>query len=78
MTKLAWKRNLLLGMMVIGWYLAAGGAAVRAQSALDGFDPNANNFVRAIAVQPDGKILIGGDFSTIGGVARNRIAVPSS
>ncbi len=35
------------------------------QSALDGFDPNANGAVRAVAVQRDGKILIGGDFTTL-------------
>src|SRR5450755_2426734 len=54
-------------------------AAVRGQSALDGFDPNANGLVRVMVVQPDGKILIGGDFTTLspnGGAAvtRNRIA----
>jgi uncharacterized delta-60 repeat protein len=59
--------------------LLAGGVAVRGQSALDGFDPNANGFVRVVVVQPDGKILIGGDFTTLspnGGatVTRNRIA----
>src|SRR5437667_8168668 len=58
--------------------LAGGVAAVRGQSA-DGFDPNPNGFVYAIAVQTDGKILIGGDFTTLspnGGVAvtRNHIA----
>jgi len=37
-------------------------------------DPNANNSVFSIALQVDGKILIGGDFTTVGGVARNRIA----
>ena len=52
---------------------------VRAQSALDGFDPNVNNQIRAVVVQPDGKILIGGDFTSLspnGGpaVTRNRIA----
>ena len=52
---------------------------VRGQSALDGFDPNANGAVRVVVVQPDGKILIGGDFTTLspnGGapVTRNRIA----
>src|SRR5207302_2798817 len=52
----------------------AGGAAVRGQSALDGFDPNANGQVRVVVVQPDGKILIGGDFTTVLGVARSRIA----
>src|SRR5476651_1246142 len=54
-------------------------AAVRGQSALDGFNPNANGIVRVVVVQPDGKILIGGDFTTLspnGGVAvtRNYIA----
>ena len=49
------------------------------QSALDGFDPNANGSVLVVVVQPDGKILIGGDFTTLspnGGAAvtRNRIA----
>ena len=53
--------------------------AVHAQSPIDGFDPNANNSVLATAVQADGKILIGGFFTTLspnGGpaVTRNRIA----
>ena len=43
--------------------------SVCGQSALDGFEPNANGAILAVAVQPDSKILIGGDF-----VARNRIA----
>ena len=41
------------------------------------FDPNANDFVYAIAVQADGKILAGGAFNganSIGGQTRNRIA----
>jgi uncharacterized delta-60 repeat protein len=54
-------------------------AQVRAQSALDGFDPNANGPIHIVVVQPDGKILIGGDFTTLspdGGptVTRNHIA----
>ena len=40
----------------------------------DSFNPNANNLVRSIAVQPDGKILVGGFFTSIGGATRNRIA----
>src|SRR5205823_462809 len=36
------------------------------QSALDGFDPNANGSVHALAVQADGKILLGGEFTTVG------------
>src|SRR5438477_542318 len=59
--------------------LAGGAAAVRGQSALDGFDPNANGTISVVVVQPDGKILIGGNFTTLspnGGAAvtRNRIA----
>jgi uncharacterized delta-60 repeat protein len=43
------------------------------------FDPNLNQAVKAIALQPDGKILLGGDFTALspnGGapVTRNRIA----
>ena len=32
-----------------------------------------NNIVRAIAIQPDGKILVGGDFATYQGITSNRI-----
>ena len=57
-----------------GVLLTGGAAAVHGQSALDGFDPNANDVVRVVVVQPDGKILIGGEFTTVLGVARNFIA----
>ena len=63
---------LLLFSVVI--MLASGAASVRGQSALDGFDPNANGMVQIVVVQPDGKILIGGDFTILQGIARNRIA----
>ena len=70
------KKLLLFSIAVL---LGSGAVAVRGQSALDGFDPNANGAVRVVVVQPDGKILIGGDFTTLapnGGAAvmRNRIA----
>jgi uncharacterized delta-60 repeat protein len=59
--------------------LALGVPLACAQSPNDGFDPNANGAIRAVVVQPDGKILIGGDFTmlspaTTGPVARNHIA----
>ena len=38
------------------------------------FAPIADNAVLAIAIQPDGKILIAGNFTSIDGVPRNRIA----
>ncbi|MEO7507734.1 MAG: delta-60 repeat domain-containing protein, partial [Pyrinomonadaceae bacterium] len=52
-------------------------ARFNANGTLDAtFDPNANSTVLAIAVQPDGKILLGGGFTTLTAAAtvRNRIA----
>lgn len=37
------------------------------------FNPGANNLVLALAVQPDGKILVGGVFTVLAGVARAQI-----
>jgi uncharacterized delta-60 repeat protein len=44
------------------------------QSALDGFNPNANGTVTSLAIQSDGKILVGGQFTQIGGQTRSKIA----
>src|SRR5260221_522541 len=48
----------------------------RAQS-VDPFNPGANQVIYALAVQPDGKILVGGGFTGLGGgtgtTTRNRI-----
>src|SRR5437588_13073339 len=68
---------LLFSIVVL---LAGGVTALRGQSALDGFDPNVNGSVLPVVVQPDGKILIGGGFTTLapnGGetVTRNHIAL---
>ena len=54
-------------------------ARLRIDGTLDGtFTPGIgpDNVVRAVAMQPDGKVLIGGDFTTVGGAGtvRNRIA----
>ena len=56
-----------------------GAGTVRAQSALDGFDPSTDQAVNIFVAQPDGKILIAGHFNTVspnGGlpVTRHRIA----
>jgi len=40
----------------------------------DSFNPNANDSVFSIAVQADGKILVGGVFNNIGGQKRNHMA----
>jgi uncharacterized delta-60 repeat protein len=37
------------------------------------FNPGANSYVYCIAVQPDGKILVAGNFTTLAGVTRNYI-----
>jgi uncharacterized delta-60 repeat protein len=64
------KKLLLVSIAVL---LTAAAAATRGQSA-DGFNPNVNGIVEAVAVQPDGKILIGGIFSSVGGQARSYLA----
>ena len=38
------------------------------------FDPDAGATVRAVAIQPDGKFIVGGTFTTMGGLPRYRIA----
>ena len=40
------------------------------------FNPGAgaNNSVHSVAIQQDGKVLIGGPFTLVNGVSRNRIA----
>ncbi|MBX2927528.1 MAG: T9SS type A sorting domain-containing protein [Saprospiraceae bacterium] len=52
-------------------------ARLNADGSLDtGFNPGtgANNVVRAMSLQPDGKILIGGAFTGYDGTGRNRVA----
>jgi hypothetical protein len=68
-----------LSLFSVAVLLAGSAALVRGQSPLDGFDPNANGAVRVVVVQPDRKILLGGDFTALspnGGAAvtRNYIA----
>ena len=53
----------------------AGLRAVRGQTpAADSFDPYASGSVYALALQPDGSLLVGGQFSWIGGAPRNYLA----
>src|SRR5271157_2092958 len=39
----------------------------------DSFNPGADGTVGSLAVQPDGKILVGGQFTTLGGHSLNYI-----
>lgn len=41
---------------------------------VDSFNPNVNDAVSALAVQQDGKVLLGGWFTRVGGQDRNRLA----
>jgi hypothetical protein len=55
------------------------GSVSRAQSQLDALAPNPNGPVRAIVVQPDSKILVGGSFTAfsqdgVTPIGRNHIA----
>ena len=68
-----------LFLFSVAGLLASSVAPLRGQSALNGFDAMPNGAVRVVVVQPDGKILIGGDFTTLspnGGAAvkRNHMA----
>ncbi len=52
-------------------------ARLNADGSLDAtFDPGTgpNNAILSMALQPDGKVIIGGQFTTIDGTTRNRIA----
>lgn len=58
-------RKHLIAALVCAVLLRA--MAASAQSAMDGFDPGANGLIEAVVVQPDGKILVGGYFTMLGG-----------
>jgi uncharacterized delta-60 repeat protein len=70
-------------ILIGGWFATFNGtlrngiARLNADGSLDGsFNPGtgADGVVRAIALQADGNVLIGGDFSTVNGVARPGVA----
>ncbi len=63
---------LLLALLV-----SSSGVSAYSNGTLDTtFDPgvSANEVIRTTSLQSDGKVIIGGDFATYGGVSRNRIA----
>jgi uncharacterized delta-60 repeat protein len=50
-------------------------ARLNADGSLDvTFDPNADAAIHTLIMQPDGRLLVGGDFDTIGGQVRHHIA----
>ena len=56
-----------LAILACALALALWPFAAHAQSDVDGFNPGANGDIKAFAVQADGKILVGGAFTMIGG-----------
>jgi hypothetical protein len=65
----------MAAMLMLLLLMAAEG---RAQSDVGDFNPGANGTIYTLAVQADGKILVGGTFTTLGGggigtSTRNRI-----
>jgi len=73
------KARIALLLLLLVAALSGFARPAHAQSALDGFDPNANAFIICVAVQSNGKILIGGRFTALapnggGSFTRNRIA----
>ena len=60
-------RTIALAASIAMLLVGVASPPAHAQSALDGFNPGANDLVQVIAVQPDGKILVGGSFTGLGG-----------
>ncbi|MEP7337404.1 MAG: delta-60 repeat domain-containing protein, partial [Acidobacteriota bacterium] len=65
-------RTLSLALVVM--FLIWCGGTAKAQSAADGFAPNINGLVYAVAVQADGKMVVGGNFTTVNGQPRSNLA----
>src|SRR5687767_12112005 len=64
--------SLLVALVLGSW---ATMQSLRADGSLDSnFNPNLNGNVRCILVQSDNKIMIGGDFTTVGGTSCNYLA----
>src|SRR5262245_51004982 len=62
------KLHSFIGLLLAAF--AASAAAVPGDVDID-FNPNPNGLIFLSAVRPDGRILIGGEFTTLHGIARN-------
>ena len=79
MTRTIPSARVLLRIAAVTWVVLASSASARAQAVDPTFNPGASDDIEALAIQPDGKILVGGQFATIGGggtgtTARRKIA----
>ncbi len=59
---------------VVPWYRDCASVVNASANVDDGFAPDPDDEVRAIAVQADGRVIVGGSFTTIAGATRTRIA----
>jgi uncharacterized delta-60 repeat protein len=82
MSQASFSRSFARCFFLVCTFLSAATSALFAQTALapDGFDPNVDGNVYALATQPDGKIIVGGQFGFFRpngddhGTARNNLA----
>jgi uncharacterized delta-60 repeat protein len=67
---LRWSRGLAV---LLGTTALLAGLPLLGQTP-DTFNPNVNGTIYAMAVQPDGRTLVGGSFTTVGGLGRTNLA----
>ena len=67
MTRTILSSRVLLRIAAVACAVLATSAVARAQTVDPAFDPGADNAVRQVLVQPDGKILVSGNFTWLGG-----------
>ena len=68
-------RLLARPILALGFVLAAAPALLaQTSSPVDGFDPDVDGNVLVLAMQPDGRLLVGGQFSTVSGFPRRNLA----
>ena len=65
------RRALFVGA---GFLVTLATALAQTPSAADGFNPDVDGVVFVLLTQPDGKLLVGGQFTTVQGQARNNLA----
>ncbi len=63
-----------LPLLAAGLFISLVMGQALAQTANDGYFPTVNGNVRAIVPQPDGSLVIGGEFTEVNGTPRGRIA----
>jgi len=66
--------GLLFTAISISLFFLSSNQKINAQTTIESFNPNANGMISSIVVQANGKVLIGGDFTTIGGQEKKYLA----